>query len=300
MNRIGYNLGDVKNIGSMVKKIVNDAIDNSINAPFIGRVVAIKGNKVDVTPIYTFTFNSIPVAPVIYYNLLVGQQLTGKASVNNPIQIGDIGLCIVTDRDITNYASTGIEGPLNTQRRFSKMDSIFMPLSMHKQDDMAQSYIFTYYGAPKVASLKLEISQNNTISILGGQDGSAFKIDIDDQGSMNVDIGQGLITISLDGNNGTTFTDTNNNNITLDSQGINITDANNNNITLDSQGINVTDANNNNITLDSQGILAKDASGNKLEMTPSSATLTGASGGKVEIGASGITIQGSSGKLMVM
>lgn len=283
MNRTGYNLGDVKNIGSMVKKIVNDVIDNSINAPFIGRVIAVKGNKVDVTPIYMFTFSSIPVAPVIYYNLLVGQQLTGKASVNNPIQIGDIGLCIVTDRDITNYASTGIEGPLDTQRRFSKMDSIFMPLSMYKQDDMAQSYIFTYYGAPKVASLKLEISQNNTISILGGQDGSAFKIDIDEQGSMNVDIGQGLITISLNGNDGTTFTD-----------------SNNNNITLDSQGINITDANNNNIVLDSQGIIAKDAAGNKLEMASSGATLTGASGGKVEIGASGITIQGSSGKLMIM
>lgn len=266
MNRTGYNLGDVKNIGSMVKKIVNDVIDNSINAPFIGRVMAVKGNKVDVTPIYTFTFNSIPVAPVIYYNLLVGQQLTGKASVNNPIQIGDIGLCIVTDRDITNYTSTGIEGPLDTQRRFSKMDSIFMPLSMYKQDDMTQSYIFTYYGAPKVASLKLEISQNNTISILGGQDGSAFKIDIDEQGSMNVDIGQGRITISLDGNDGATFTD----------------------------------SNNNNIVLDSQGILVKDAAGNKLEMTPSGATLTGASGGKVEIGAGGVAIQGSSGKLMIM
>ena len=282
MSRIGYNLGDIKNIGSMVKKIVNDIIDNNINAPFIGRVVSIKGNKVDVTPIYTFTFNSIPVAPVIYYNLLVGQQLTGKASVNNPIQIGDIGLCIVTDRDITNYASTGMEGPLDTQRRFSKMDSIFMPLSMYKQDDMTQSYIFTYYGAPEVASLKLEISQNNTISILGGQDGSAFKIDIDEQGSTNIDIGQGLITVSLDGNNGTTFTD-----------------SNNNNITIDSQGINITDVNNNSITLDSQGIAAKDASGNKLEMTSNSATLTGASGGKVEIGSSGITIQGSSGKLTI-
>lgn len=282
MNRTGYNLGDIKNIGSMVKKIVNDIIDNSINAPFIGRVMAVKGNKVDVTPIYTFTFNSIPVAPVIYYNLLVGQQLTGKASVNNPVQIGDIGLCIVTDRDITNYASTGMEGPLDTQRRFSKMDSIFMPLSMYKQDDMAQSYIFTYYGAPEVASLKLEISQNNTISILGGQDGSAFKIDIDDQGVMTLDIGQGLITISLDGNNGTTFTD-----------------SNNNSITIDSQGINITDANNSSITLDSQGIAAKDASGNKLEMTSSSATLTGSSGGKVEIGASGITVQGSSGKLTI-
>lgn len=282
MNRTGYNLGDVKNIGSMVKKIVNDIIDNSINAPFIGRVTTVKGNKVDVTPIYTFTFNSIPVAPVMYRNLLVGQQLTGKASVNNPIQIGDIGLCIVTDRDITNYASTGMEGPLDTQRRFSKMDSIFMPLSLYKQDDMAQSYIFTYYGAPEVASLKLEISQNNTISILGGQDGSAFKIDIDEQGSTNIDIGQGLITISLDSNNGTTFTD-----------------SNNNSIAIDSQGVNITDANNNNITLDSQGIVAKDASGNKLEMTSSSATLTGSSGGKVEIGASGITIQGSSGKLTI-
>lgn len=282
MNRTGYNLGDIKNIGSMVKKIVNDIIDNSINAPFIGRVMAVKGNKVDVTPIYTFTFNSIPVAPVIYYNLLVGQQLTGKASVNNPVQIGDIGLCIVTDRDITNYASTGMEGPLDTQRRFSKMDSIFMPLSMYKQDDMAQSYIFTYYGAPEVASLKLEISQNNTISILGGQDGSAFKIDIDEQGGINIVIGQDLITIALDGNNGTTFTD-----------------SNNNSITIDSQGINITDTNNNNITLDSQGIAAKDAAGNKLEMTSSSATLTGSSGGKVEIGASGITIQGSSGKLTI-
>ena len=267
-NRTGYNLSDTKDLASLILKIIDNAINN-INMPFIARVTAVKNNKVDVMPLYTLTFNNLPMQPSTYYNILVGLPLTGKAYINNPIQVGDIGLCIVTDRDITTYADTGAEGPVATQRRFSKMDSVFIPLSMYKQSNMAQSYIFTYFGAPETETLKLEISQNNTIDLVGGQDGNAYKINIDEQGNISININNESITISLNTNDGISFKDSNNNSILIDSEGINITDANNNNVLLDSQGINITDANNNTIKMANSGVTIQDANGNKIDLSAS-------------------------------
>ena len=281
-NRTGYNLSDTKDLASLILKIIDNTINNNINMPFIARVTAVKNNKVDVTPLYMLTFNNQPIQSPTYYNILVGLPLTGKAYINNPIQVGDIGLCIVTDRDITTYADTGTEGPVVTQRRFSKMDSVFIPLSMYKQSNMAQSYIFTYFGAPETETLKLEISQNNTIDLVGGQDGNAYKINIDEQGNISINISNESITISLNTDDGISFKDSNNNSILIDSQGINITDTNNNNVLLDSQGINITDANNNTIKMANSGVAIQDANGNKIDL--------GASGININNGALSIML----------
>ena len=298
-NRTGYNLSDTKDLASLILKIIDNAINNNINMPFIARVTAVKNNKVDVMPLYTLTFNNLPIQPSTYYNILVGLPLTGKAYINNPIQVGDIGLCIVTDRDITTYADTGTEGPVATQRRFNKMDSVFIPLSMYKQSNMAQSYIFTYFGAPETETLKLEISQNNTIDLVGGQDGNAYKINIDEQGNISININNESITISLNTDDGISFKDSNNNSILIDSEGINITDANNNNVLLDSEGINITDANNNNVLLDSQGINITDANNNTIKMANSGVTIQDANGNKIDLGASGININNGALSIMV-
>lgn len=252
--RQGYSISDMKDNSSMVMKIIENMINDIVNAPFIGEVVAITGNKVDVTPIFLGTFNDIPMPPIIYNNLLIGMPYTGKTSTTSPILVGDKGLCIVTDKDITTYADTGSGGIPSSQRRFSKMDSIFIPLSMFKQEPLLQEFIFKYFGAPMNNTFKVSISNNNTLSVQGGNNGSIFKLDIDEAGNTVYDINNSTINMSLNISDGVTVKDNSGNNINIGSKGIIIEDLNGNKIELGPSGVVIEDINSNKIELGASGV----------------------------------------------
>lgn len=252
--RQGYSISDRKDMGSMIIKIVENMIDNIVSAPFIGEVVAITDNKVDVTPIFFNSFNDVPLPPVIYNNLLVGMPYTGKVSTTAPILIGDKGLCIVTDRDITTYADSGSGGVPASQRRFSKMDSIFIPLSMFLQEPILQDFVFKYFGTPKNNTFTLSISNNNTISVQGGNNGSVFKLDIDESGNTLYDISNGTLSVSLSINDGVTIKDNGGNNIEIGSKGVIVEDLNGNKVELGTSGVVIEDLSGNKVELGTSGI----------------------------------------------
>lgn len=107
----GYSLSDISSLGNMVMKIVANMINNTVNAPFLARVISVTGNKVTVQSMkidVNMTFPEV-AKPVTYYNMLIGMPLTGKVAITWPILPGDVGLCIPTDYDITLYKNTGME-----------------------------------------------------------------------------------------------------------------------------------------------------------------------------------------------
>lgn len=253
-SRQGYNKSDIRDIGSEIIKIVRNIINNEINAPFLAKVVAVSNNKVDVIPLDINTFNNIPLNPVVYNNVLVGLLYTSKINMTIPINIGDIGLCIVTDRDITNYANTGNGGIPASKRRFSKMDAIFVPLSMFLQEQITEDFIFKYFGKPNNNTFKIAISNNNTLSVQGGNNGDAFKLDIDESGNTVYDIDNGTINMSLNIDDGIIIKDNNGNNIEVGSKGVIVEDLNGNKIGLGTSGVVIEDLNGNKIELSASGI----------------------------------------------
>ena len=230
----GYNQSDLKDSSSELIKVIKNIIRSEINAPFLGKVIDINGNKVDIITLDTPLYNGVPMPTVIYYDMLVGFFSSNKLKVDIPLSIGDIGLCIVTDMDINLYAETGNGGAPKSYRRFSKMDSVFLPLSMFIQNTIDDTYKFNYND-----TFNMNISGNNTISISGGKDTNSFSLDIDDDGNTTYTIVDNSITIELSKNNGIILKDSNNNNITINNSGIIITDKNNNKIEMGTSGINI-------------------------------------------------------------
>lgn len=234
--RQGYNQTDLKDAGSEVIKIIYNILRSEINAPFLGKVVAVNGNKVDVTTLDTPLFSGIPMQPVIYYDMLVGMLSGKRAAVNMPISIGDIGLCIVTDCDITNYAKTGQGGVPASYRRFSKMDSVFIPLSMFLQKPITEIFSFNYFNKSGANTFKVEIQNNNTIDVKAGNSGDKLSIGLTDDGNLTIKITQNTIEVTSEGIN---IKDKSNNNIVLNNEGINIKDSGGNVIKLSASGVSI-------------------------------------------------------------
>lgn len=71
----------------------------------------------------------------------------------------------------------------------------------------------------------------------------------------------------------TTVVDWNNNQATIDGNGIAVRDANNNKATMNASGTKIEDKNGNIITMDASGIVVKDLSGNEVEMQATGTTI---------------------------
>lgn len=137
---IGYDESDLQDIPSMINKLIENKI-NLINTSFIAEVTAIKENRVSVVNVNKYVFgNEVKEYPIIN-NVLVAMPATKNNALNLPISIGDKGLCIVLQSDITNYKNTGNSSIPNSARRFDIADSIFLPLSLYIQENIKEKQL---------------------------------------------------------------------------------------------------------------------------------------------------------------
>lgn len=118
-------LGTNLDLGNAIETLIKKNIQN-INTCFIAKIISIKNNKVDVVDIIKNNENT--ENPIIY-NCLIAQPFSSQFNINFKLKENDIGICIVSKKDISNFKNNKNE-IINTQRLFSISDSIFLPLSL--------------------------------------------------------------------------------------------------------------------------------------------------------------------------
>lgn len=149
--------------GDLGLAIQNLIIDNlkALNTCFLAEIVAIKENKVSVRQVVKSDGKE---ADLIVNNCLVGFAFGGDWQTQFKLKTGDIGLCVVANKDISTYKQSGVACVAPTKRFKNVNDSIFLPLSLYKTLPI-ESVDFTIKGKDdeitfKSGELTLQASQS--------------------------------------------------------------------------------------------------------------------------------------------
>lgn len=118
------------NDGEIIQNIISQNLKNARFA-FLAKITSLNGNKISVCEIARR--NDKEQNPIIN-NVLVAQPKSGKWRIQFDLKVGDIGLCVCNDSDLSIYKSKGTGDYLvNTDRQHDLNDCIFLPLSLYTQ-----------------------------------------------------------------------------------------------------------------------------------------------------------------------
>ena len=119
--------GESSDLGTAIQNLINDNLRN-IQTAFLCEIVAIENNKIDIRPILR---KSSDEKVLTINNCLIGFNYSQNWSIQHKLKIGDIGIALVIQNDISSYKEQG-KGGINATRRFKDAnDAIYMPLSLY-------------------------------------------------------------------------------------------------------------------------------------------------------------------------
>lgn len=113
-------------LGLAIQKLIKSNLE-SINTCFLARITAINGNKVSIVPALKRKQTD---KTVVINNCMVGFGYSQKWIIQHKLVVGDIGLAITAQDDISSYKMSGNVGLNQTKRIKDINDSIFLPLSL--------------------------------------------------------------------------------------------------------------------------------------------------------------------------
>ena len=119
--------GQSADLGTAIQNLINDNLRN-IQTAFLCEIVAIENNKIDIRPILR---KSSDEKVLTINNCLIGFNYSQNWSIQHKLKVGDIGLALVIQNDISTYKEKG-QGGINATRRFKDAnDAIYIPLSLY-------------------------------------------------------------------------------------------------------------------------------------------------------------------------
>ena len=119
--------GQSADLGTAIQNLINDNLRN-IQTAFLCEIVAIENNKIDIRPILR---KSSDEKILTINNCLIGFNYSQNWSIQHKLKVGDIGLALVIQNDISTYKEKG-QGGINATRRFKDAnDAIYIPLSLY-------------------------------------------------------------------------------------------------------------------------------------------------------------------------
>lgn len=147
--------GAYNSIGEAIYALVQDCI-KSAGTSFLATVTNVTNNKVSIKR----TIKKEGVNDVVINNCLVGFPTTQDFFMQYKINVGDIGVALIMDCDISSYKKTGAEGNILTERNKDLNDSIFLPLSLFKElkNEDVELLISSRDG-----NCKMEFKENNIL-----------------------------------------------------------------------------------------------------------------------------------------
>lgn len=118
------------NDGLAIQRLIEQNLKNA-RFCFLAKITALSGNKISCVDISKR--NEKDKNPILN-NVLVAQPKSGKWRIQFDLKVGDIGLCVVNDSDLSIYKQGGNNDFLvSTDRSHDLNDSIFLPLSLYTQ-----------------------------------------------------------------------------------------------------------------------------------------------------------------------
>ncbi|SSM14462.1 putative bacteriophage protein [Klebsiella pneumoniae] len=159
--------------GNAVLSLIAGAIKGCVFADIV-LVKKVNGKTLTVFPLVTGTNasgGSIENQDV--YNVPFIQYQAGNSSVKMTPRVGDIGLVIACDKDITNVKKTKGGGPPPTQRRHSYSDAVYITAIASLNDEPTEFAEFTGNGiniqSPGVVNINgLKILADGTLQLADG------------------------------------------------------------------------------------------------------------------------------------
>ena len=146
--------GESQDIGSAIQQLISANITDTKTA-FLATIQSINGNKISFKQIMKQKESD---DPVIVNNVMIAFQYSQKWQEQFKLEVGDIGLVIITQDDISSYKKTGAGGVCNTRRAKDINDAIYIPCSLFKSLNNADiNYILESFD--KVC--KLEFNNEN-------------------------------------------------------------------------------------------------------------------------------------------
>ena len=120
-----------QNDGLAIQQLIEQNLKNA-RFCFLAKIISINNNKVSVIEIARQ--NQKEKNPILN-NVLVAQPKSGEWEINFNLKVGDIGLCLVCDYDLSIYKNQGSNNfMISTDRRHDLNDCIFLPLSLYTQN----------------------------------------------------------------------------------------------------------------------------------------------------------------------
>lgn len=119
--------GESSDLGAAIQNLINDNLRN-IQTAFLAEIVAIENNRIDISPILR---KDAKEKVLTINNCLVAFNYSQHWSIQHKLKIGDIGIALVMQNDISSYKEQG-KGGINATRRFKDAnDAIYIPLSLY-------------------------------------------------------------------------------------------------------------------------------------------------------------------------
>lgn len=119
--------GENNDLGLAIQNLINDNL-RFIRTTYLAKIVSINENKVSIKPILRQKANE---QVLIINNCMIAFPYSQLWQTQFKLKVGDIGVAIVIENDISSYKQSGNEGLNNTKRFKDVNDSIFMPLSLY-------------------------------------------------------------------------------------------------------------------------------------------------------------------------
>lgn len=119
--------GENNDLGLAIQNLINDNL-RFIRTTYLAKIVSINENKVSIKPILRQKANE---QVLIINNCMIAFPYSQLWQTQFKLKVGDIGVAIVIENDISSYKQSGNEGLNNTKRFKDVNDSIFVPLSLY-------------------------------------------------------------------------------------------------------------------------------------------------------------------------
>lgn len=153
---------DELDLGSIIQKLIIENL-KSLNTAWLGEITKIDKNFVSVKQV----IKSADDEPINIVNkLLVAFPYSQAWQIQFKLKVGDIGLCIVNNKDLDLYKSNGKASLANTTRFKALQDSIFIPLSLFKTLENENTN-FTLKSLDKGSEFTFDKDENLTFSVKG-------------------------------------------------------------------------------------------------------------------------------------
>ncbi|RDU70428.1 hypothetical protein CQA66_08445 [Helicobacter aurati] len=145
----GYDIQDLASTPAMIEKLIDNRV-RQINTCFIAEVTEINEKFVSVINTNKYMFQGKPIDYPIINNVLVCFPHVNNCKISLPLEVGDIGLCVVAQGDISNFKQSGGRSIPNSARKFDITDSIFIPFSLFNTKDIQENFMIEYKDDTKI------------------------------------------------------------------------------------------------------------------------------------------------------